>query len=61
MEKYMQIVWGKNIVLKDSLLFLNFSLDSRIKSLVKSISNKQDFVEQFNNLNTIIAEKYNDG
>ena len=45
MEKYMQIVWGKNIVFRDSLLFLNFSLDSLVKSLCKSVSNDEDFVE----------------
>ena len=60
MEKYMQIVWSKNIVFRDSLLFLYFSLDSLVKSLVKSVSNEEDFVEKFNNLNTFIAEKYND-
>ena len=52
---------GKNIVFRDSLLFLNFSLDSLVKSLNKSVSNEDDFVEKFNNLNTIIAEKYYDG
>ena len=61
MEKYMQIVWGKNILFRDSLLFVNFSLDSLIKSLIKSVSHEKDFVEKFNNFNTIIAEKYNDG
>ena len=61
MEKYIQIVWGTNIVFRDSLLFLNFSLDSLVKSLGKSVSTEKDFVEKFNNLNIIIAEKYNDG
>ena len=61
MEKYMQIVWGKNIVFRDSLLFLNFSLESLVKSLGKSVSSEEDFVEKYNNLNTIITEKYHDG
>ena len=46
---------------RDSLLFLNFSLDSLVKSLVKSVSSEKDFDEKFNNLNTIIAKKYNSG
>ena len=48
-------------ILYDSLRFLNFSLDSLVKSCGKSVSTEKDFVEKFNNLNTIIAEKYNDG
>ena len=33
MEKYMQVEWGKHIVFRDSLQFLNASLDSLVKSL----------------------------
>ena len=51
----------KIFVFRDSLLFLNFCLDSLVKSLGKSVSNEDNFVLKFNNLNTIISEKYNDG
>ena len=61
MEKYMQIVWANHILFRDSLLFLNLSLDSLVKSLVKSVSSEKHFDKKFNNLNTIIAAKYNDG
>ena len=40
MEKYLQVEWGKRIVFRDSLQFLNASLDSLIKSLTAS---KGDF------------------
>ena len=46
---------------RDSHLFLNFTLDSLLKSLVISVSSEEDFDEKFNNLNTNIAEKYNNG
>ena len=41
-------------------MFLNFSLDSLVKFFVKSVSSEEDFDKKFNNLNTVIAAKYND-
>ena len=40
------------------MLFLNFCLDSIVKSLVKSISCEEDFLIKFRNLNDVIAPKY---
>ena len=60
MEKYMQIVWEKYCIKRFSF-FLNFSLDLLVKLLIKSVSTEKDSVVKLNNLNTIIAEKYNDG
>ena len=51
---------GKFSILRFSFVF-KFQFRSLVKSLGKSVSTEKNFVEKFNNLNTIIAEKYKDG
>ena len=52
MEKYLQIVWGKNIVFRDSLQFFFSSLEALASSLSKSGR------ENFKHLHHVIADRY---
>ena len=52
MERYMQLKWGKNLVFRDSLMFLTSSLESLVQSL--SRTNEQ----QFKHLDSLIGSKY---
>jgi len=35
MERYLQVVWGKNLVFRDSLQHLTSSLEKLVESLMK--------------------------
>ena len=52
MEKYLQIVWGENIVFRDSLQFLFCSLDALSGSLAKSGR------ENFQHTDQVITSRY---
>ena len=52
MEKYLQIVWGENIVFRDSLQFLFSSLDALSGSLAKSGR------ENFKHTDQVITSRY---
>jgi hypothetical protein len=52
MEKYLQLTWGRHIVFRDSLQFLNCSLENLVKSLLKAGA------DNFNVLSRIICRKY---
>ena len=52
MEKYLQVAWGKHMVFRDSLQFLNSSLDNLVKSLAKTGRNN------FYNLHRFIPQYF---
>ena len=52
MERYMQLKWGKNLVFRESLMFLTNSLESLVQSLRKTDE------QQFKHLEILIRLKY---
>jgi hypothetical protein len=52
MEKYLQVQWGKHIVFRDSLQFLNSSLEQLVCSLQRSGR------QYFTHLHAVFAEQY---
>ena len=45
MERYMQLKWGKNLVFRDSFMFLTSSLESLVQSLRKTEETKFQYLE----------------
>jgi hypothetical protein len=52
MERYIQFKWGKNIVFRDSLMFLTSSLESLVQSLRKTDES------QFHHLEAQMTTRY---
>ena len=52
MERYMQVKWGKNIVFRDSFMFLTSSLESLVQSLRKTDERK------FTHLESLMTTRY---
>ena len=51
-KRFMQLGWGKNLVIRDSLMFLTSSLESLVESLCRTDE------QQFNHLETLMGLKY---
>ena len=52
MDRYIQLKWGKNLVFRDSFMFLTNSLESLVQSLRKTDESKFQYLE------SIIGSRY---